>query len=697
MRDGFAVKDDQPNFRVLFQHAPEAMILVGEDGRILEANRQTERLSGKQRSDVLGHPVNILLPGCCGGKKEGEWPDCCLQLTAAGHRGFDLIIPSCDGTNYGIPVEITATRMEELPGQPMLAVIRDISRQQAAERTLRASEQQLREAQNVAGIGSWDLDMTTNRLAWSKETFRIFDKDPREFRPTFEAFLDLVHADDRNLVERSFQHSVDRHEPYILDHRISLPDGSIRYVQERGRAFYDDNGRPLRAVGTVQDITERRRADEEIRFLAMYDPVSQLPNRRLLSEHLSSLLLGTSRISKGALIFVELGGLKAINDTLGYEAGDELLRDAARRLQSCIPETDMAARLSGHEFAAVIADVGAEDNEATSRALDIAQRILTALSRPFEVDGHQRFISPEAGVALLATGEKPAAVLKQADLALSQAKRFGPRTARLFDPEMEAELHRRVTMETSLRRALERGEIRPYYQGQFDREGRMTGAEALARWQDPDRGLVYPDEFIPLAEDTGLIVPLGRSMVEQVCSWIAGPLGRSLPPTFMVAVNISVRHFHESDFVEQIHEILDRTGAEPCKLQIELTESLLLQNLEETAAKMQALKESGMTLSLDDFGTGYSSLYYLRHLPLDQIKVDQRFVLGSLSNPYDRAIVRAVISLANSMNLNIIAEGVETEAQREFLYENGCDVYQGFLFSRPLPADDFNSLIRSSG
>lgn len=695
MRKGLAVPFDQPNFRVLFENAPEAMILVGGDGRIMEANRQAERLSGKRRNDVLGHPVNILLPGCCGGEKAGEWPDCCLRLTDVSHRGSDLIVPSGDGTGSGTPVEITAARMDELPGRPMLAIIRDISRQQAAEHALRASEQQLREAQSVAGIGSWDLDLTTNRLAWSVETYRIFDKDPREFRPTFEAFLDLVHQDDRDLVERAFQHSVDRREPYMLDHRISLPDGGIRYVQERGRAFYDNDGKPTRAVGTIQDITERRRADEEIRLLAMYDPVSQLPNRRLLGEYLSDFL-GDPQSLKGALIFLEVGGLKVINDTLGYEAGDELLRDAARRIQSCIPETDMAARLSGHEFAAVVGDVGADEHEATSRALDIAQRMLTALSRPFDIDGHQRFISPAAGVALLASGKDPAEALKQADLALNQAKRVGPCTVRLFDPGMEAELHRRVTMETSLRRALELGEIRPYFQGQFDHKGRMTGAEALARWWNPDRGLVGPDEFIPVAEDTGLVAPLGRSMVEQVCSWLARPLARSLPATFMVAVNISVRHFHESDFVEQILEILDRTGAEPCKLQIELTESLLLQNLEETTTKMLALKEAGITLSLDDFGTGYSSLYYLRHLPLDQIKVDQRFVLGSLSNHYDRAIVRAVISLAKSMNLNTIAEGVETEALRDFLHENGCSVYQGYLFSRPLPVDEFERLIRSS-
>lgn len=692
--DKWSPTQTPPDFRILFGAAPDAMMVVREDGLIVLLNTKMEALSGYKREELIGLPVEALIPECCTATETMQTSECCRSAAALNaEEGVTATLVDAQGTR--IPVEINSSRPNGTGDRTIIAAVRDITHRHAMEEALRHSEMRLREAQSVASIGCWELDLTRDELYWSDEIYRIFELDPGVLPATYEKFLHAVHPDDRKLVDDAFNRSVERREPYSVEHRLLMPHGRIKYVHERGLTHYDDNGDPIRTVGTVQDVTERRRTEDKIEFLALYDPLTRLPNRQLLIDRLKRSITGSLHSGgRCAFLIIDLSGLKVINDTLGHASGDKLLLQAAKRLEAVIRETDTAARLSGDEYAVVLDALDTELGSAAANALSISNNILHSLSQPFDLDGVQRFIRPCIGVTLLNGNiHTPEELMKQADLALEQAKDAGNINVRLFDPEMQADIERRATLETALRQALERQEIVAYYQPQFDRNDHVTGAEALARWHDPERGLVTPDEFIPLAEHTGLIRPLGQTILRQVCAWLAGPTGSSTRPGFTVAVNISVRHFHDHDFVEQVTNILEETGADPRKLQLEVTESLLLENTGDTVAKMKTLKGLGITFSLDDFGTGYSSLAYLKELPLDLVKVDQNFVRGTLINSYDAAIVQAIIGLAKSMQLTVIAEGVESEEIRDYLSQLGCRVFQGFLLSPAVPAEKFEDLL----
>lgn len=692
--DKWSPAQSPPDFRILFEAAPDAMMVVHENGLIVLINTRMEALSGYKREELIGLPVEALIPECCTATEAMQTSACCHAAAALNTEdGVTATLTDERGTR--IPIEINSSSLNGIGHQAIIATVRDITRRHAMEEALRHSEMRLREAQSVASIGCWELDLIRDELYWSDEIYRIFELDPAALPATYQEFLQSVHPDDRKLVADTFNQSVKRQEPYSVEHRLLMPDGRIKYVHERGLTHYNDDGDPIRSVGTVQDVTERRRAEDKIEFLALYDPLTRLPNRRLLIDRLQRFISGSLHSgSRCAFLIIELCGLKIINDTLGHTSGDRLLIQAAKRIKAIIRESDIAARLSGDEYAVVLDELTTDLDSAAASTLSISSNILHSLSQPFDLDGVQRFIRPRIGVTLFSGDiHTPEELMKQADLALEQAKYAKTNGIRLFDPEMKAAIDRRATLETALREALERHEIVAYYQPQFDRNNRITGAEALARWHDPKRGLVTPDEFIHLAEHTELIRPLGQTILRQVCAWLAGPTGSSTRPGFTVAVNISVHHFHDRDFVEQVTNVLEETGADPRKLQLEVTESLLLENMEETVAKMEALKGRGITFSLDDFGTGYSSLAYLRELPLDLIKVDQSFVHGTVINSYDAAIVKAIIGLAKSMQLTVIAEGVESEEIRDYLEQLGCSVFQGFLLSPAVPAEKFEDLL----
>ncbi|WP_290649615.1 EAL domain-containing protein [Aquisalimonas sp.] len=458
------------------------------------------------------------------------------------------------------------------------------------------------------------------------------------------------------------------------------------YPSEEGLAIY------------FRDITERKRAQREIEFLALYDPLTRLPNRRLLRDRLQhSLATGARTGMNGAVLFLDLDHFKTLNDTLGHEVGDQLLQQVAKRLTTSLRDMDTVARFGGDEFVVVLADLNVHAPTAALRAKAVAQKILTALTRPYQLGPHERHMTVSIGITLFGGADDTADdLMKRVDLAMYRAKEAGRGTMRVYAPEMRAAVEARVRLEAELRKGLERGEITPHYQPQFDAAGRLMGAEALARWDHPEQGLVSPAEFIAVAEESGLILPLGEAMFEQVCSGLAcwsKLAAEPLPSDFWIAVNVSARQFHHPGFVEQVKGVLKATGAPPQNLGLELTESLLLANVDEAIAKMDELKGLGIHFSLDDFGTGYSSLAYLKRLPLDQLKIDQTFVRDALTDPNDAAIVRAIILLADSLGLGVIAEGVETEETRAWLEGNGCVAYQGYLFSRPLPAARFQAFI----
>ena len=461
-------------------------------------------------------------------------------------------------------------------------------------------------------------------------------------------------------------------------------------------AVKGDDGAVTHYVGTHFDITERKKAEEKIEELAFFDQLTGLPNRTLLMDRLKQAMTAGNRNGCfGAVLFIDLDHFKTLNDTLGHDKGDQLLGQVAKRLNASVREGDTVARLGGDEFVVVLGGLNENAREAASQTEVVGEKILATLSQPYRLGEVEHLTTGSVGATLFqghATSIDD--LLKQADLAMYKSKDTGRNALRFFDPAMQTVVMERVAMEEQLRQALVASQFLLHYQAQVVSNHRVTGAEVLVRWKHPDRGMVSPAEFIPLAEETGLILPLGHWVLETACRQLACWATQPEMANLTVAVNVSAHQFRQADFVDQVVAVLNETGADPKKLKLELTESMLVSNVEDIVEKMFALKAKGVGFSLDDFGTGFSSLSYLKRLPLDQLKIDQSFVRDVLSDPNDAAIARTVISLAQSLGLGVIAEGVETEAQRDFLASSGCHAYQGYFFSRPLPVEGFEAFAR---
>lgn len=458
----------------------------------------------------------------------------------------------------------------------------------------------------------------------------------------------------------------------------------------------DSSGNVTHYVGNFSDITQRIEDENKIHNLAFYDPLTHLPNRRLLMDRLQhALAAGTRNESHRALLFVDLDNFKMLNDTHGHDIGDLLLQEVAQRLTICVSEADTVARWGGDEFVVMLEDLSKNSEDAAAQAKVVGEKILFAVNRPYLLAGHECRSSPSIGITLFADQrENVGELLKQADIAMYQAKAAGRNTLRFFAPALQAAVKARASLEEDLRLGLAREQFLLHYQPQIDR-GNLIGAEALIRWQHPERGIVFPGEFIPLAEETGIIQSLGNWVFETACRQISAWAERPETANICLAVNVSARQFHQANFVEEVLSALDRNGANPRNLKLELTESMLVHNFEDIVTKMSALRSCGLSFSLDDFGTGYSSLSYLKRLPLDQLKIDRAFVEDILTDGNDGAIAQTIIALSQAMSLSVIAEGVETEEQRDCLAKMGCHAYQGYLFSRPLPLPQFESLLRS--
>ena len=467
-------------------------------------------------------------------------------------------------------------------------------------------------------------------------------------------------------------------------------NGEVFPEWETVSAVKDKSGSISHYVSVFSDITIYKNSERKIEQLAFYDPLTNLPNRRLLNERLTHELAVAKRYKRvGALLFLDLDQFKLINDSLGHSVGDGILVESARRLTGIIRKSDTAARLGGDEFVVLVSAEDRSTKELMSQAQSVAEKILGEINKPFYEDKQELFISPSIGISLY-TGidESLDMILKQADTAMYQAKEKGRNMFMFYQESMQKAADERLTMEKNLRKAIKNKELMVYYQPQLAQNGEIVGAEALLRWAHPEKGIIAAAEIIPVAEETGLIINISLWILQQACQQliIMDEKGIILPA---MAINISPKQFHQSDFVDEISRVVKIAGVENNRIVLEIPERIFLKNIDEAVEKINRLKQCGFKLSIDDFGTGYSSLTYLKKLPFDQIKIDQTFVLDLLHSANDAAIVKAIIMMANGLGLDLIAEGVETEEHLDYLYSYGCSHYQGFYFSKPLPADEF--------
>ncbi len=791
----------------LDQHAIVAVTDL--NGDLTYVNDKFCAISQYSRQELLGQNHRIVKSGVQSPK---FYRDMFATIAAGRVWHGEMCNRAKDGSLYW--VMNTLVPMLNANGKPetYVAISTDIT-------AAKLHEQRLEEAQRLGKIGHWQLDLVSGRLDWSNEVFRIFEIDPHEFGASYETFLSLVHPEDRGLVERSYADAVANHGSYDIQHRLLFADGRVKWLSERGMTHYDRDGKALVSVGTVQDITvqkeaeeklriasiafetqeaivvtdaqariisvnrsferltgysaaealgqnprilqsgkhgpefykklwdslrehgtwsgemwdkrkdgtiypkwltitsvrddagdithyvaifmdisERKRAEEEIQRLAFYDTLTELPNRRLLMDRLIQSLIASERSGAfGALLFMDMDNFKILNDTQGHDVGDMLLIEVAKRLKACVRESDTVARLGGDEFVVILQGLGSSELLAANQAEDIAEKIVEALSKTYHLGEHEHHSSVSIGVGLFHGRQITVdELLKRADTAMYQAKSAGRNAVRFFETDMQKSVESRAMLEKELRQALSREELQLYYQVQVNSSRQIIGAEVLLRWINPERGFVSPAQFIPLAEESGLILPIGLWVLETACrqlrQWQDSPETRHL----QLAVNVSARQFRQPNFVAQVGEMLERYGFDPSRLKLELTESVVLTDVEETVQKMLDLKKLGVQFSMDDFGTGYSSLSYLKRLPLDQIKIDQSFVRDIVTDKSDAIIVKTIIDMSINFNLEVIAEGVETGEQLEILRQNGCQAFQGYLFGKAVPLAEFEAQTRRS-
>jgi len=660
------------------------LCFTGFQGGTRELRELLEKnLIGKRRWDGWGFGVTQAL-----------WAQ--HREVLAAHQAFrDFEYEIVSGKNEPLFISASGTPYFDADGcfAGYRGIGKDITGRKQIEIALVRSEKLLRLSQQAAQIGSYVIDLVTGRWEGSALLYGILGIDERFVRD-IAGWQSLLHPEDRERVAGDFQTTLVKGRAFSREYRIVRPDnGETRWIVAWGDYECDSANQPVLQVGAMQDITERKAAAGEIEQLAFYDPLTGLPNRRLLLDRLRQAVASSTRSERhGALLFLDLDDFKSLNDTLGHDRGDQLLQQVAQRLSTCVREGDTVARLGGDEFVLMLEDLSENEQEAASRAETVGQKILALLNQAYQLGSYVCHSTPSIGVTLFLNHQGSIEeLMKRADLAMYQAKAAGRNTLRFFDPLMQAALSSRTALEADLREAVRVNQFVLYYQAQVNEQAGVTGVEALLRWQHPQRGLVSPIEFIALTEDTGLILPLGRWVLETACNQLALWALRPELAHLTIAVNVSAHQLHHADFVSMVLAVLESSGANPRRLKLELTESLLVRDVEGVIAKMTALKTRGVGFSLDDFGTGYSSLSYLKRLPLDQLKIDQGFVRDILIDPNDAAIANMVVALADSLGLSVIAEGVEFKAQSDYLARHGCHAYQGYYYGRPLPLAAFEA------
>ena len=680
--------ESEIKYRQLFESSSDGIFLQDASGVFIDCNENAAKLYGLSREKIIGLSSKDISPerqadGRLSSEVAGEKFAAALQGET---QQFEYWSLPANGILFD--AELTLSRVEYKGAYGVQIVARDITERKKAETETRIAAAAFESQNGMLITDANGLILRVNRAfiaitGYSAE--EVIGKNPRILssgRHDAGFYADMWDSIN----------NTGAWEGEIWNRRKS---GEVYPEHLTITGVKDKNGNVMNFVATLNDISQSKAAEEEIRNLAFYDPLTQLPNRRLLFDRLAQALASSARGGKqGALLFIDLDNFKTLNDTLGHDVGDLLLQQVAQRLESCVREGDTVARLGGDEFVVMLEDLSMHSLDAAEHTEMIGDKILTCLSQPYQLIATKFHTTSSIGATLF-VGHKQSVdeLLKQADIAMYQAKKSGRNALRFFDPQMQEAISARAALEGELRVALEKNQFHLHYQIQVTSSNKPFGAEALIRWVHPERGMVSPAQFIPLAEETGLILSIGQWVLDVACAQLRAWQYSAQSRELVLAVNVSVRQFRQADFVAQVQNAVQRHAINPALLKLELTESLLLENVEDTITIMNALNMIGVQFSLDDFGTGYSSLQYLKRLPLNQLKIDQSFVRDIADDSSDKAIVHTIIAMAHSLCLDVIAEGVETEEQRQLLLSSGCIYYQGYLFGKPVPVEEFEALL----
>lgn len=592
-----------------------------------------------------------------------------------------------DGSFYWVDTTIVPFKNQQGEIYQYLSIRSDITARKQMEEELKRSEEKYRIiAENTSDIISI-INLDGEFLYLSPSHIRLWEHEvpDHEIHNLFEWIVE----EDRDIFAYAIQHAFSTRKEYMVECRINTQRQDVIWTESKINPITDQEGNVTKLLLVTRDVTDRKRSEETIHHLAYHDALTDLPNRRMYVQQLSKEMMQAKRFqSTLAVLFLDMDRFKDVNDSFGHDVGDLLLVEAAKRLQGCLKPGDVVARLGGDEF--TVMQTQLQDR---SEAAALAEQIMNQLQRPFELDGHVFNVSCSIGIALYPQdGDNPEDLLKRADTALYTVKSRGKNGYDFFDPTMEAKSLERILMENEMRKAIEQEQFQIYYQPKIDiATGGMTGMEALVRWVHPELGIIPPNRFIPIAEETGMILALGEWILKQACR--QNKLWHDQGYTLKVSVNLSARQIYQKDLVEMIKDILRETNLSPDWLELEITESIFVK-MEEATAVLQQIRDIGIEISIDDFGTGYSSFSYIKSLPVDTIKIDASFIRDIHHNQESQAIVKAIVTIAQSLNMNVIAEGIELDDQVAALKENGCDHGQGYLFSKPLTTDDFDQFLR---
>ncbi len=682
--------DELQMMRFSVDRAADSVFWLSREGSIIYVNDAACAERGYSRDEMLGMKIFDLDPDY----QPGIWELHFEDLKRRGTITLETRHRTKDGRVY--PIEVSANYIHIGENEFNFCFLRDITWRKLAEQKSLASEEKWRLLFENMPSGFALHEVISDKKG------KVVDYRFLEINPAYEQLTGLKSS---NIIGHTVLEVLPDTEAYWIETfgNVALsgePTSYENYSKELGkwfgvRAFSPKIGQ---FAVMVSDITERKTSEEKIQHLAFHDHLTNLPNRILLLDRLHQAFVSSARNGrKGGLMLIDLDNFKNLNDTLGHDMGDKLLKAVSQRLESSLRECDSVARLGGDEFVVMLLDLSGELIEAAAQIETIGEKILSALSQPYELYSNIYRCTASVGVTLFSGNQQAAdELLKQADIAMYQAKKAGRNTLRFFDRKMQESISARVSMESELQNAFEFQQFHLYYQVKVDSAIRPVGAEALIRWIHPVRGMVSPAQFIPLAEETELILPIGNWVLDTACAQLNAWQQNAQTHELTLAVNVSAKQFREADFISRIETAIQHYGIIPRMLKLELTESMLLENIDDTIATMNALKSIGVQLSLDDFGTGYSSLQYLKKLPLSQIKIDQTFVRDIATDPNDASIVQTIIAMADALGLTVIAEGVETKAQHEFLELRGCNAYQGYLFGKPVPIEEFAILLNRS-